>query len=795
MKRIRSLSLSKSILLAVALPIVLALALGAAMILRSWGSMRDAGLIQHQMKLAVAFGGLVHEQQKERGATSIFLNSGGAEFGAELAAQRRATDAAADALRQVVARTAARTPAVTADAVAGILADMGCMGTVRSGVDALTLSVGQALGYYTGLNGRAIDLVGQIGAMTRNPEIGTALTALSAFMVAKERAGIERAIGSGMFAAGDFSPPRQLHLQRLVAQQDLAFGLFRQLANKHGLAALDATERSEAAKKLALMRDLAFQAEGGSDRGVTAADYFAAATGRIGQMKAAEDALAAAITAQSAALRAAKSRNVLGLAILLVLGSSLAGGLSFVAHRTAVGSVRRVVIAADAMAAGDLTAQVPPVDTPEIRRVAQALTAFRDTIVDARTRAEAESAATLKAQQQIAQEREENHRLEQARAADQQAREEAIRTAEARIANEISRVVDACAAGDFSQRVTLDQRDLAQSETLAGICDGMNRIGEITRDGLGAVRTALQHLADGNLSYRMTGSYSGVFSDIAEQVNGMADSMGQSIATILTSAGEIETSASELSDAAGDLAKRSESNAASLEESAAALHQMSVAVTHSTEASGGVRKLVLTISDRAKAGDAVVQETVDAMRRIDESSARIENTLKVIEDIAHQTNLLALNAGVEAARAGEAGRGFAVVATEVRGLARRSAEAAAEISEIVGTATSNVRIGVEKAQRSGAALKEIVSGMDDVVTRIEEVTTASSETDAGIREVSRATEELENNTQKNVAMFEETTAALRVLRNELGSLVAAGSIFRLDGVVTRPDALPVRKAG
>ncbi|MEC7299150.1 MAG: methyl-accepting chemotaxis protein, partial [Pseudomonadota bacterium] len=229
--------------------------------------------------------------------------------------------------------------------------------------------------------------------------------------------------------------------------------------------------------------------------------------------------------------------------------------------------------------------------------------------------------------------------------------------------------------------------------------------------------------------------------------------------------------------------------------SAAALHQMSVAVTHSTAASGGVRKLVLTISDRAKAGDAVVQETVDAMRRIDESSARIENTLKVIEDIAHQTNLLALNAGVEAARAGEAGRGFAVVATEVRGLARRSAEAAAEISEIVGTATSNVRIGVEKAQRSGAALKEIVSGMDDVVTRIEEVTTASSETDAGIREVSRATEELENNTQKNVAMFEETTAALRVLRNELGSLVAAGSIFRLDGVVTRPDALPVRKAG
>ena len=126
---------------------------------------------------------------------------------------------------------------------------------------------------------------------------------------------------------------------------------------------------------------------------------------------------------------------------------------------------------------------------------------------------------------------------------------------------------------------------------------------------------------------------------------------------------------------------------------------------------------------------------------------------------------------------------------------KATAEAAAEISEIVGTATSNVRIGVEKAQRSGAALKEIVSGMDDVVTRIEEVTTASSETDAGIREVSRATEELESNTQKNVAMFEETTAALRVLRNELGSLVAAGSIFRLDGVVTRPDALPVRKAG
>ncbi|WP_375173775.1 methyl-accepting chemotaxis protein [Pseudooceanicola sp.] len=785
MQRLKALSLSKTVFLAISLPTAIAILLGALVMSSGWGAMRDAARIERQMDLSVALGAVIHEQQRERGKSSVFLNSGGTTFGPELAEQRQATDTALNRLRGAYATTAATLPPEIASIVNALLTQEERLPEIRSQVDAQTIPLAEALGYYTANNARAIEAIGLIGAATRDPKISSELSGFSAFLIAKERAGIERAIGSGMFAAKDFSLPRQLHLQRLISQQDLALDVYRQHATPAGLDRLNRLEQGPIAAGLATLRALAFAPGGRDTAEVTAEDYFQAATDRITELKAMEDWIAREIQADAAALSRQKLTFVLLLLGLTTLSLGTAILLSYLSCKSALGSVMQVVRTADTMAKGDLESEVPRVATPEVRRIAHALERLRDNILDARAKAAAENAAGIAARDAAAREREAHHAAEQARLEKDRLDAEETRQAEQAIAAEISRVVAACASGDFSQRLEAE----GQTGILGEICEGLNRIGTITNEGLGAVQIALDHLAEGDLTYRMSEGYSGVFSEIAQKVNATSQSVGTSLGTILTSAVEIESSAGEVSDAATDLAQRSENNAASLEESAAALHQMSVAVSNSTEASNQVRAQVLAIADRAKSGNMVVQETVEAMQKIHDSSSRIENTLKLIEDIAHQTNLLALNAGVEAARAGEAGRGFAVVATEVRGLARRSADAAAEISDIVAASSSNVRLGVEKAQRSGAELEEIVTGIGSVVTRIEEVTTAAGETDLGIQEVSRATEDLESNTQKNVAMFEETTAAIRVLRGELASLVAAGSTFRIPDRLTAPPPL------
>lgn len=451
-------------------------------------------------------------------------------------------------------------------------------------------------------------------------------------------------------------------------------------------------------------------------------------------------------------------------------------------------------IAAVMSGEGDAIMHLDAERRDEFGPVAQALSAFRANLNASREQEAAIRAASAreeKLHREAEQVRLEQAQIEAQRAASEKAETDAIQARERAAAVEIAAVVAACAEGDFSHRLRIDDKDGVFVE----LCQGVNRIGEAANEGLGAVRQALDYLAQGDLTHRMPDHFKGVFAEIATAMNGTAHTLTKTLTDLSISSEAVDASAHEISHATDDLARQSEKNAAMVEQTASALQQMSVSVTSSAESAETARGAIEEISAKATAGNEVVNRAVAAMDEIQSSSDGISKILQVMSDISFQTNLLALNAGVEAARAGEFGRGFAVVASEVRALAQRSSEAAQEIAELISLSGSNVKRGVGLVHDSGHALQDIVRSISDVASKIGEIVVASRETAAGIGEISNVTNIIDRTTQQNAAVFEETHAAIASLRTEATSLAQAIGGFRIKAEETTiPDPTLLRRS-
>jgi methyl-accepting chemotaxis protein len=275
--------------------------------------------------------------------------------------------------------------------------------------------------------------------------------------------------------------------------------------------------------------------------------------------------------------------------------------------------------------------------------------------------------------------------------------------------------------------------------------------------------------------------------------NAAMEKLQETMQAIAANTAGVRSGASEINQASDDLSRRTEQQAASLEETAAALDEITATVKRAAESAKEARELVATAKTDAERSGEVVREMVGAMSGIETSSRQIGNIIGVIDEIAFQTNLLAFYAGVEAARAGDAGRGFAVVATEVRALAQRSAEAAKEIKALISTSGQQVDSGVKLVAETGKALVRIV----DQVSRLNQVvgTIASSaqEQATGLNEVNTAVNQMDQVTQRNAAMVEESTAASHALASEAAELSQLVGQFQIGLIETR-QTRPVRKA-
>ncbi|MGO9742915.1 MAG: methyl-accepting chemotaxis protein [Roseiarcus sp.] len=284
----------------------------------------------------------------------------------------------------------------------------------------------------------------------------------------------------------------------------------------------------------------------------------------------------------------------------------------------------------------------------------------------------------------------------------------------------------------------------------------------------------LAKLAEGDLTVRIDESLEGQFAEIKAHFNSAIEKLGGAFAAVSARAVGVSDGVRQIADAADDLSSRTEMQAASLAETTESLNRIVETVKGSTEGAYRAREVVNAADEDAKQSAGVVDEAVDAMSAITQSSSRIGQIIGVIDEIAFQTNLLALNAGVEAARAGDSGRGFAVVASEVRALAQRSAQAAKEIKELISTSIAQVESGGKLVAETGDALRRIAGKVSELNGVVAEFSSAAKMQLDGLTEINGAIDNMDKMTQENASMAEQATAASRSLADEaaqLGELV------------------------
>lgn len=350
-------------------------------------------------------------------------------------------------------------------------------------------------------------------------------------------------------------------------------------------------------------------------------------------------------------------------------------------------------------------------------------------------------------------------------------------TEELAVQEEVDNVVKAVVNGDFSQSITID----GKMGFMAGLAKSINELKDTVSDVFDEIGLSMSSLAKGDLRYQIEKDYAGTFENLKQDTNQTSIRLKQIVSDILIASKEIASASTEIASGSIDLSQRTENQASSLEETAASMEEMSTTVKQNAENAQQANNLAITARGIAEEGGNVVNQAVSAMSSIEDSSQKVSDIISVIDEIAFQTNLLALNAAVEAARAGDAGKGFAVVASEVRTLAQRSGEAAKDIKSLILDSNSQVRDGVKLVGDTGKSLENIVQSIKSVADIVSEIAAASQQQASGVGEINTAITQMDEMTQQNAALVEESSASARSLEEQSEMMMRLMAFFNLGG--------------
>lgn len=347
-------------------------------------------------------------------------------------------------------------------------------------------------------------------------------------------------------------------------------------------------------------------------------------------------------------------------------------------------------------------------------------------------------------------------------------------TNEMRLEQEFGKLLDAMIEGDFSNRLKADDDE----SVLSKIATKMNKTSQQIEEFMNILGDTLTHLAGGHLNMTMNGQFSGQFEELKVSVNDSIAHIAHTIDAVKKANNALVEKGNIIAKSSTELSERSEQQATSLEQTTATMEEISINVKQNANSALEVNHLSKKATKKAEEGGHIVTQAITAMHILEKNSSRITDIVNVIDSIAFQTNLLALNAAVEAARAGDSGKGFSVVASEVRVLAKRSADAAREIRDLITDANDQVKEGVEHVLATGSALQDIVKAIKSVETTIGDITISSQEQSVGIEEISKTISHMDNMTQQTASLADQCANTSTEIRSQINNLSTLIDFFK-----------------
>jgi len=659
MKFLENYSISKKLTLLAVLPIVILVIMASGGIVNSYSTYSDMNKIKQVTVFSTHISALVHETQKERGATAGFLGSKGTKFVTKLPNQRKLTDKKINELKSSLNSINLNNYSKSFNSqIQDALDRLKDIESIRSKVSAQGISTKEAIGYYTKMNGAFLDAIIEVSKISNHASITGKLVAYSNFLLSKERAGIERAVGANTLSRGNFGEGMRKKLNDLIFAQDLYMNIFKQYATDNTKEFYKKTMQGKSIDEVNKIRTILFNRSEGFE--VKAEYWFAQITNKINKLKAVDDFLAKDLIAESQSLY---TSALVSMIMILAFSAFVIGVLYLLSKNIKERMIHNFASLKDGL-------------SEFVSYINKEKNSFTPLKVEGNDEF-ADIARLLSTQvKKVEETMEQDHR----------------------VVLEIDDVMQKVSNGFFGYTV----KQHAATKEVEILRNNINYMITNTKDKFLKLQKIMSNYGKNDYTYKLSKDDAiGMGGDIGSLLNStllLGENISELLAMMQNAGSSLDKNTKTLAKKSQNVTRLSKDQEDYLAKTSQNTHVINDITNENSKQIGYMLDIANSLTITSTEGKKLAQNTASSINKITDKIADIDNAISIINQIAFQTNILSLNAAVEAATAGEAGKGFAVVASEVRNLATKSAEAVKVIKLLVEEANQAASVGVKSSQ-------------------------------------------------------------------------------------------------